>query len=71
MIICLCINKHMIKRVFTTHMFLFKYIQNDIAEVFSADTAFLYTINEVHENIMSLTNGRFKKLNKSKRVMKK
>ena len=57
-------NKHMIKIVFTTQLFLFK-IPNNITYVLPTNYAFLYTINGTHEESMSLTNGIWKKMNKN------
>ena len=57
MVIFLCSNKHMIKRVLTMQLFVFTDIPNNITDVFLTDVTFLYTINGVHDNSISLSNG--------------
>ena len=64
MFIPLYSNKHTIKIFFAAQLFLFAYIPNNITEVFLTGAAFLYTINEVYDENMSLPNGIFKQLNK-------
>ena len=64
MFITLYNNKHTIKIIFTTQLFLFTYIPINITEVFSTDVNFLYTINEVHDENMSLPNGIYNNINK-------
>ena len=44
-------------------VFLFKH-QNNITEFFETGVAFLYTINGVHDDSMSLPNGSWNKINK-------
>ena len=53
------------------HLFIFIYITNNRTEVLSAGVAFLYTINKVNDNNMSLSKGIWKKMNKIKSFMKK
>ena len=43
------------KEVFTTILFLFTH-QNSIEEVLLSDVTFIYIINGVHDEVMSLTN---------------
>ena len=57
MVITLSINKHTVKRFFTTQLFIFAYKTNNITELFLTDINLLYTKNRLHNESMSLTNG--------------
>ena len=56
MVILLFSNKYTIKRPFKMLLFLFTY-QNNITEVFLTNITFLYTINRLNDEAMSLPNG--------------
>ena len=55
MVVPLYSNKHTIKIFFTTQLFLFTYIPNNITDIFFTGVAFLYTINVVHASLSLLT----------------